>query len=1048
MAPVLINPSETLEGCSVTIPDEPQRYFKYLTFSNFLTSKFEEYKDNICVRSYTKSGQIEVMTYKQVDGFTSRLAYHLYNDIKNKHDIQLGKGTTVAIFNTHSVSSFFLIIALVKLKCKMLMISSRNSPDAAKSLIEKTGCCLSFTGSLFINSISIVPVVPFPSPNYHELLAQPDRISEEELEFIQRYSVHKEEELNDIVMIVHSSGTTAFPKPIQLSNRFMLFLTQALTANFSARGYEQLCLKETNQVVCLFPIFHIGGICSSFRAIVCGGSHVYLHQYPPSINEVVQCLKQGQEQICMTPLPLVESFMDYVTQTNESELLKSKIAYLETGGNPIPLHVANWYQKHGYVLGVAYGSSESLPMMTNNYLLDSIDHNILFLMPSLKPHVYMEPYDSERFQLIIKASSPYRASGIANRDNGDFTTKDLFFKSKYVDGFYYSGRSDDTLAMSNGEKTNPVPMELAIKECPFVLNCLVIGESRPCTALLLELDPSQTSGRSQEEIMESVNKFVAIANQSAPNFSTILPQMIAVLPNNQPFPTTDKGSISRSKTSLAFKDLIEKLYENWSEEKVDNRQPGYMTEDDAKQKLYDIVVPILNASFIDSEVSLFSQGLTSLNAIQLRNSIAREIKSVPQDFVYDNDTICSMAVALVAKEGIQKKDKIDTGSILESFVQRANEDISHGKKHTILLTGATGSLGAYLLRDLLLDSDHVKKVYVLVRQNGHQTSLERIIDSFERRKINTALLSDPSRLEILCINNEKKEHLGLCSKESYDQLRSEVTLIQACGWMLDFYKTVQHYEKDCLDDFYSLIQFAHQNQQNPIPLHYISSISASALYGSVVPEVPMPSDSPQVALPFGYGQSKYIAEKLLDYLREEKNKPCYIYRVGQLCGDSIHGVWNTSELASSILMSGILHLKQMPDLKSQINWIPVDYASKTIHQLMVKAHETNCKQTQHIFHIVHPHTTSWSALFQTLQKAGFEFDIVPIEAWIDKVNEQGEINPVYRFLDLFKTERGIPLGSNTVYETIQTAKLAPVLLDTPELDADLVKRWFHHWARQ
>ena len=39
----------------------------------------------------------------------------------------------------------------------------------------------------------------------------------------------------------------------------------------------------------------------------------------------------------------------------------------------------------------------------------------------------------------------------------------------------------------NGEKTNPIPMESEINKSCLVKNCMVIGENRECTAVLIEL---------------------------------------------------------------------------------------------------------------------------------------------------------------------------------------------------------------------------------------------------------------------------------------------------------------------------------------------------------------------------------------------------------------------------------------------------------------------------------------------------------------------------------------------------------------------------------
>jgi hypothetical protein len=57
---------------------------------------------------------------------------------------------------------------------------------------------------------------------------------------------------------------------------------------------------------------------------------------------------------------------------------------------------------------------------------------------------------------------------MSNRSDGAYCTKDLFLRHPLEkDWFKYIGRLDDTLTQTLGEKTNPVPIELAIVGSPF-----------------------------------------------------------------------------------------------------------------------------------------------------------------------------------------------------------------------------------------------------------------------------------------------------------------------------------------------------------------------------------------------------------------------------------------------------------------------------------------------------------------------------------------------------------------------------------------------------
>jgi thioester reductase-like protein len=46
--------------------------------------------------------------------------------------------------------------------------------------------------------------------------------------------------------------------------------------------------------------------------------------------------------------------------------------------------------------------------------------------------------------------------------------------------------------------------------------------------------------------------------------------------------------------------------------------------------------------------------------------------------------------------------------------------------------------------------------------------------------------------------------------------------------------------------------------------------------------------------------------------------PCYIYRVGQLCGDSNTGAWNTTEMYPLTLVGGGSYMKKVSNIHIDI----------------------------------------------------------------------------------------------------------------------------------
>lgn len=108
-------------------------------------------------------------------------------------------------------------------------------------------------------------------------------------------------------------------------------------------------------------------------------------------------------------------------------------------------------------------------------------------------------------------------------------------------------------------------------------------------------------------------------------------------------------------------------------------------------------------------------------------SISSSFGTVPSSFVFEHPTIESAAQALhSSNDAVHNSEERyqETQQLLEEYTTRAKDDFVQcdttvddpraAAGHVILLTGATGSLGSFMLGNLLQCSN-VKKVYCLVR---------------------------------------------------------------------------------------------------------------------------------------------------------------------------------------------------------------------------------------------------------------------------------------------------------------------------------------------
>jgi amino acid adenylation domain-containing protein/thioester reductase-like protein len=286
----------------------------------------------------------------------------------------------------------------------------------------------------------------------------------------------------------------------------------------------------------------------------------------------------------------------------------------------------------------------------------------------------------------------------------------------------------------------------------------------------------------------------------------------------------------------------------------------------------------------------------------------------------------------------------------------------------ILLTGATGFVGAFLLHDLLKAT--TAQVHCLLRAEDTEKGLQRL-----KRNLEAYLLWDDSFAERIkpALGDLGEPGLGL-DDETSGWLAEYIDVIYHNGAMVNFVYPYRAHKASNVLGTQEVLRLASQRRLKPV--HFVSTLSI--LYsgglndGRIFRE---DTDFDQVGAPFGgYAQSKWVAEKLVAHAGA-RGIPYAIYRPGLVSGHSLTGAWNTDNLISSMTRACVL-LGCVPDLDVTVNIVPVDFVSAAIVYL-----SKDPRNFGKIYHLDNPEPVHFSRLAGWLAAQGLNARKVSFDDW-------------------------------------------------------------------
>lgn len=496
------------------------------------------------------------------------------------------------------------------------------------------------------------------------------------------------------------------------------------------------------------------------------------------------------------------------------------------------------------------------------------------------------------------------------------------------------GRNDDVVVLATGEKVMPNVLEQMIETHRDIKTAVVVGQGQFEIGLMIEPAFQHSS---DAELIDKIWPHIDSANACMDRHARVSTKAaVMVKPAAKDIPRTDKGSVRRREVYEAFEAEIQSLYERLDLQ-TEHEPASKLDFADLKPGIRNIVQTCLpehvrRTDFRDDD-DLINLGLDSLQATRLRRLLKASLRSsqqngyslvdLPSDLVYSNPSIARLATALVnpntQQETAFRKEKRMVEMVGKYATYRWN---TSPRKHDIavLLTGATGNLGAHILQ-VLSETSIVKRVVCLSRfPSFSATPMSREYLRSRQREVLEKMgiaISETGWSKIDCLGwDAPAESLGL-SQSEYAELTLNVTHIFHGAWPMNFKRSLISFEPQikAASNIVQLGRDIHHARPHCKPRVVLaSSIAVVGRYiSTVVPE--QIAANPDIPLPMGYAEAKWVCEKVFEsaFVSLKDEIEPMIARIGQLSGSQHTGFWTTQEHIAALVNASQI-IEAMPDL--------------------------------------------------------------------------------------------------------------------------------------
>lgn len=469
-------------------------------------------------------------------------------------------------------------------------------------------------------------------------------------------------------------------------------------------------------------------------------------------------------------------------------------------------------------------------------------------------------------------------------------------------------------------------------------------------------------------------------------------------------------------------------------------------------KIWSSVLNIPIATVMQQEHGFFDLGGHSLALVELITRLTGTYGfPVPLARLAGNPTLEGhLQVVRDARDGHTAAVQADLPRILEAdsvlpadFQPKSTQMERISGAATILLTGTTGYLGAFLLHTLIEKT--TAQIICLVRftdvsgAKNQAGGMARVRGNL----LDLGLWNDSmlDRIEILPANLSRTR-LGL-ALDAFDELASRVQVIIHSAATVNLVYPYAAMRGANVIGTREILRLACQAGAT---VHHISTngVLPNSVEGWSEDAMVAIGDVSEKLLD-GYGQTKWVAEQLI-LAAAKRGLPARIYRPGTISGHSTSGSSNTYDLLNALVVES-LQLGHAPNVEGwYAEMTPADFVSEAILAL---ADITDTEQR--VFHLGDPAPLPTKELFGILGELGYPTKSLGWEDWVALWNEQRGSGSRDNIFTVDILRRGMPtieaLKWITVLKDPATAPLlAKAGLHRPKIDTRLFETYTRHFC--